>query len=110
MQEGMLFHHRLQDQGDSYLSRWLLEFASRQHLDGFLSALQQVIDRHDAFRTAIFWDGLSRPVQVVLRKAKLPVERVRGEDGGSRRARLLELTDTRTRRLPLTWWLMTDST
>lgn len=100
-QEGMVFHHRLQDQGDSFLSRWLLEFDSCQRLDRFLTALQQVIDRHDAFRTAIFWDGLSRPVQVVLRQAKLPVQRISGMNGGSGRERLLERTDPRSQRLPL---------
>jgi amino acid adenylation domain-containing protein len=101
LQEGMVFHHRLQEQGDSYLSRWLLEFDSWQRLDRFLKALQQVIDRHDAFRTAIFWDGLARPVQVVLRKAQLPVQRIGGMDGGSGRERLLERTDPRRQRLPL---------
>lgn len=101
LQEGMVFHHRLQDHGDSYLSRWLLEFDSYQRLVRFLTALQQVIDRHDAFRTAFFWDGLSRPVQVVLREAKLPVQRISGINGGSGRERLLERTDPHRHRLPL---------
>lgn len=99
LQEGMLFHHRLQQQGDAYLSRRLLGFDSSARAERFLAALQQVIDRHDAFRTAIFWRGLSRPVQVVLRRAPLPVLRLRGRRHG--RARLLARTDPLTRRMAL---------
>ena len=99
LQEGMLFHHRLQQRGDAYLSRWLLAFDSSERAERFLIALQQVIDRHDAFRTAIFWRGLSRPVQVVLRHAQLPVVRLRGRRHG--RARLLARTDPQVRRMVL---------
>ena len=99
LQEGMLFHHRLQQQGDAYLSRSVFAFDSSERAERFLAALQQVVDRHDAFRTAIFWRGLSRPVQVVLRHAHLPVARLRGRRHG--RARLLARTDPLTRRMAL---------
>ncbi|WP_187650879.1 non-ribosomal peptide synthetase, partial [Xenorhabdus indica] len=73
LQEGILFHHRLQQQGDTYLLNNLIAFDTREHLDAFLGALQQVIDRHDILRTAVCWQGLTQPVQVVWRQAPLSV-------------------------------------
>src|SRR6185503_7885617 len=76
LQEGMLFHHLMGEQGDPYLSPSLLAFDSRQRLDGFLAALQVVIERHDILRTAIHWEGLDAALQVVLRQAPLAVQEV----------------------------------
>ncbi|QOV66405.1 amino acid adenylation domain-containing protein [Kosakonia pseudosacchari] len=73
LQEGILFHHLLQGQGDAYLLSSLLAFDTRALLEAFLAALQQVIDRHDILRSAVCWQGVSRPVQVVRRRAVLPV-------------------------------------
>ncbi|MCP2012819.1 non-ribosomal peptide synthetase, partial [Duganella violaceipulchra] len=76
LQSGILFHHMMQREGDAYLLPTLIEFDTRARLDGFLATLQVVIDRHDILRTAMLWDGLAEPVQVVWRHAPLPVEEV----------------------------------
>nr|WP_318297865.1 non-ribosomal peptide synthetase [Pseudomonas cichorii] len=77
LQEGILYHHLASEVGDSYLQQALFTFENQERLDDFISALRGVIGRHDILRTAIFWEGLSEPVQLVLREAPLPIEVVK---------------------------------
>ncbi|WP_342775165.1 amino acid adenylation domain-containing protein, partial [Nonomuraea diastatica] len=76
LQEGMLFHHLMSLDSDAYVLSNLLAIDTRERLDEFLEALQTVIDRHDVLRTSLVWEGVSRPVQVVHRHARLTVEQV----------------------------------
>jgi amino acid adenylation domain-containing protein len=78
LQEGILFHHLLDKQrgGDTYVTSTLLSVSTRKRLQELIGALQQVINRHDILRTAVLWDGLPRPLQVVYRHASLPVEEI----------------------------------
>jgi amino acid adenylation domain-containing protein len=76
LQEGILFHRLTANEGDPYLLSGSVAFERRQDLDAALRAIQLAVDRHDIFRTAIFWEELPEPVQVVLRTAVLPVEEI----------------------------------
>jgi amino acid adenylation domain-containing protein len=76
LQEGILFHHSLSEKGDTYVSTTLFELRSRAQLDAFVRALQRVIDRHDVLRTAVLWQRLPKPMQVVWRQATLRAEEV----------------------------------
>ncbi|AMO95404.1 amino acid adenylation domain protein [Collimonas fungivorans] len=83
LQEGILFHHLLQQKGDAYLTRLLMDFDSKELLDRFVAAMDQVIARQDVLRTAVHWDGLAEPVQVVWRQARLDVEVMAFDSGES---------------------------
>ncbi len=74
LQEGILYHHITAVQGDPYLLQSHLAFDHLDRLQAFAQALQQVIDRHDILRTAVVWEGLAQPLQVVWRKAQLLVQ------------------------------------
>ena len=77
LQEGILFHHLMNEHaGDTYVLPTLIALADRNKLDELVAALQRVIDRHDVLRTAVLWNDLPRPVQVVYRRAPLMVEQV----------------------------------
>ncbi|KMJ43864.1 hypothetical protein AB204_17330 [Xenorhabdus khoisanae] len=71
LQDGILFHHLLANEGDPYLLLTQQAFADRSLLDRYLAAVQQVVDRHDILRTAFIWEGLSAPAQVVCRQVPL---------------------------------------
>ncbi|KAK3815516.1 MAG: Non-ribosomal peptide synthetase module [Benniella sp.] len=73
LQEGIHFHHLLATEGDPYLLINLMTFETRELLDKYLDAIQMVVNRHDILRTAILYENLSKPAQVVWREASLSV-------------------------------------
>ncbi|MDC9595130.1 condensation domain-containing protein, partial [Xenorhabdus sp. IM139775] len=102
LQEGILFHHLLQTQGDDYLLHIMLAFDHRERLDAFLNALQQVIDRHDILRTAVYWQDLAQSVQVVWRQAPLSINTITPVTTDNVAAQLWADTNPHQHRLDLT--------
>ncbi|TWC12720.1 amino acid adenylation domain-containing protein, partial [Pseudomonas sp. SJZ085] len=101
LQQGILFHHLLGHEGDAYLVRSLIEFDNHARLEAFVGALQQVIDRHDILRSAVHWVGQPQPVQVVQRRATLPLQHIALAADEDPRAQLERLSDPRHLRLDL---------
>ncbi|WP_207239003.1 non-ribosomal peptide synthetase [Pseudomonas sp. GW456-L15] len=103
LQEGILYHHLSARQGDPYLLQSQLAFASRQRLDDFAAALQRVVERHDILRTAVLWEGLKQPLQVVWRQAGVQVQEVQANPAqGEVLEQLQARFDARHLRLDLT--------
>jgi len=73
-QEGVLFHSFLDTQRDPYLLSTLFELDSRAQVTRLIDSVQRLVDRHDILRSAVHWEQLPCPVQVVYRRAKLSVE------------------------------------
>ena len=67
LQEGILFHHLMEEDSDPYVIGMVLSFETREKLESYLQAMQAVIDRHDMLRTGVVWEGVREPVQVVWR-------------------------------------------
>ena len=102
LQEGILFQHRMTAQGDPYLTPFLLAFDSRHRLDVFVTALNQVVQRHDVLRTAMIWKELDQPLQIVQRQATVTLEGVQLDSSFDAAVQLTERFNPRTYRLDLT--------
>jgi len=74
LQEGMLFHHLMHPNNDPYVLTGVFSFDNKQNLQDFVSAMQEVVNRHDVLRTSIYYEELVQPVQVVWRRAELNFE------------------------------------
>jgi hypothetical protein len=73
-QQGMLFQVLANPGGGMYLEQMVCALRGELAGEAFRRAWQQAVDRHPSLRTGFAWEGLSRPVQMVHRRADLAVE------------------------------------
>ncbi|MDB4948135.1 MAG: Linear gramicidin synthetase subunit [Gemmatimonadetes bacterium] len=92
LQEGMLFHTLYAPEEGAYFDHLVCEMRALGGLDraAFQGAVQDVIDRHQALRTAFTWKLRDRTRQVVLRRLRVPLaeEDWRGRSEDEHRAGL----------------------
>src|SRR5262245_47423719 len=73
MQRGMLFHSLYEADSPIYFEQVSYRLKGPLNLSAFTNAWQQVVDRHPVLRTSFHYKGLDEPLQMVRRKAKLPL-------------------------------------
>ncbi|MBA8928840.1 amino acid adenylation domain-containing protein/non-ribosomal peptide synthase protein (TIGR01720 family) [Kutzneria viridogrisea] len=72
LQEGLLFHALYDEQGlDVYLVQLYVDLQGNLDVTALQAAAQALLRRHANLRASFTYDGLDRPVQVVLREVPL---------------------------------------
>ncbi|MEV7872746.1 condensation domain-containing protein, partial [Streptomyces sp. NPDC088124] len=73
LQSGMLFHALAEPDSAAYLEQLAFTLEGVSDLERLTRAWQRVIERSDALRVSLVWEGVPDPVQVVHRQTELPV-------------------------------------
>jgi len=76
VQQGMIFHSRLEPEAGSYVEQFTCRLRGGLDAGAFERAWLGVVARHPALRTSFHWAEVDQPVQVVHREVQLPVERL----------------------------------
>ena len=81
LQEGMLFHHLYNNESTGYIIQECYDVNSEMNLEFLDKALMLLSMKHDALRTAIMYEKMKAPKQVVFkeRKIELSVEDLSGK-------------------------------
>ena len=74
MQEGMLFHALLDPDSSAYFEQMSLSIQGELEMASFAASFRQLAERHDVLRTVFVHEGVSRPLQVVLKTREVPVQ------------------------------------
>lgn len=71
LQQGMLFHTLCAPKAAVYFGQFHCTLQGDINVDGIKWAWQRAVDRHPILRTALVWENLDEPLQVVGRHVKL---------------------------------------
>jgi amino acid adenylation domain-containing protein/FkbM family methyltransferase len=72
VQAGILYHALEGAEPGMYFNQWIYELAGDPDLGILREAAERVLARHASLRTFFVWEKRESPVQVVLRKVRLP--------------------------------------
>jgi amino acid adenylation domain-containing protein/non-ribosomal peptide synthase protein (TIGR01720 family) len=72
MQQGMLFHSLYEPGSKVYLIQLRSYISRGLKPEAFRRAWTEVVRRHAILRTAVLWEGLEKPLQVVYQNVELP--------------------------------------
>ncbi len=104
LQAGMLFHCLYEPESTLYFEQTVTPIYSVLNIRMFVRAWQRLVDRHSILRTSFHWEELDKPIQVVHRNVKLPIDRqdLRGLEPAEQHERIAGyLRAERQRRMPL---------
>ncbi|WP_408890509.1 non-ribosomal peptide synthase/polyketide synthase [Myxococcus faecalis] len=73
LQGGMLFHAISEPGKGLYFNQLVCELRGALDVEAFAAAWRGVVAAHPVLRTALVWDDVDEPVQVVLREVDLPL-------------------------------------
>src|SRR6185436_9535934 len=73
-QRGMLFHSLYAPQSGVYFQQEGFFLQGDMDVAAFVRAWEHVVARHPILRTAVVWEGIDEPMQVVLRRVRLPLD------------------------------------
>ncbi|OOM73735.1 linear gramicidin synthase subunit D [Clostridium puniceum] len=73
MQEGMLYNLILDKKSHAYFEQSVFTIQGPLRIDVLNQVLNKLIEKYEIFRTAFFYDNISKPKQVVLAKRELTI-------------------------------------
>lgn len=74
MQEGMLFHSRLDKNSGMYCEQISVLFAGHMRVAAMQQAWNDAIACHDILRTSFIWESLTKPLQLVRSKVRIDIQ------------------------------------
>ena len=72
LQAGMVFHHLVDTDSAAYVDQFRFRLSGVSDAQALGVACQRVADRTAALRSAVVWDGVDEPLQVVYRRLAVP--------------------------------------
>ncbi|MGP3748397.1 non-ribosomal peptide synthetase [Bacillus sp. 3A_MP1] len=73
IQEGLLFHHLMEPEGNAYFEQMLIKLESEPARDLFEKAWQQTVQQNEMLRTVFRWKETAKPIQVILKHHNIDI-------------------------------------